>query len=497
MSVSNSSYFHSVNWRTRIVAVPTILFSLGLIPTYSMAAGTLQDASEALGVAKIQSIAFTGTGRWYQFGQAPNTKSPWPPFDVSSYDATINYGQPAARVQITRKQVVEAGRVRPAPVEQKPDQYVSGNAAWNLAAAPGAATPTVQPQPAQLEERITEIWTTPQGFLKAAAANNATSQAHNGGTKLTFTAGKNRYVGIINVKNQVERVQTWIDNPVLGDTEIDYTYSNYKDFNGVLFPAHIVRKQGGYPVLDLNIASVTPNAAAHIDVPAEASASNAQSILVTSEELAPGVYYLKGGTHHSVLIDQKDHLVIVEAPLNEARSEAVIAKAKELVPNKPIRYLVNTHHHFDHSGGLRTFVDEGATIVTQQANKPYYEKIWAAKHTINPDRLAKSNKSAKFAAFSDKHVLTDGQRNIEIHTIKDSGHNDAFALIYLPAEKILIEADAYTPLPAGAPVPASINPYSVNLYDNIKRLKLNVDKIAALHGPNVVTLADLEGFIGK
>ncbi|MCB5183611.1 MBL fold metallo-hydrolase [Methylobacillus gramineus] len=495
MSVSNSSYFHLVNWRTRVVAVPTILFSLGLIPTYSMAAGTLQDATEALGAAKLQSIAFSGTGRWYQFGQAPNPKSPWPPFDVSSYSATINYDHPAARVQITRKQVVEAGRDRPAPVEQKPDQYVSGNTAWNLAAAPGSATPTVQPQPAQVEERVTEIWTTPQGFLKAAAANNATSQAHNGGTKLTFTAGKNRYVGIINAKNQVERVQTWIDNPVLGDTEIDYTYSDYKDFNGISFPAQIARKQGGYPVLDLKISSVTVNPAVQIEVPADAA--NVPAITVTSEELAPGVYYLKGGTHHSVLIDQKDHLVLVEGPLNEARSEAVIAKSKELVPNKPIRYLVNTHHHFDHSGGVRTFVDEGATIVTHQDNKPYFQKIWSNKHTINPDRLANSKKSAKFAAFSDKHVLTDGQRVIEVHSIKHSGHNDAFALIYLPAEKILIEADAYTPLAAGVPAPASINPYSANLYDNIKRLKLNVDKIAALHGPQVVKLADLEAFIGK
>ena len=126
----------------------------------------------------------------------------------------------------------------------------------------------------------------------------------------------------------------------------------------------------------------------------------------------------------------------------------MIAKVKETIPNKPIRYLVNTHVHFDHSGGLRTYVDEGATIVTHEMNKPYYEQAWAAPHTLNPDRLAQSKKTATFETFTDKHVLTDGSRSIEIHQIAGSGHNDAFAMVYLPKEKILIEGDAYTPLAA-------------------------------------------------
>ena len=104
--------------------------------------------------------------------------------------------------------------------------------------------------------------------------------------------------------------------------------------------------------------------------------------------------------------------------------------------------------HFDHSGGLRTYVDEGATIVTHAMNKPYYEQAWAAPRTINPDRLAQSKKTATFETFTDKHVLTDGSRTIEVHQIAGSGHNDAFAMVYLPKEKILIEVDAYAPLAA-------------------------------------------------
>ena len=218
---------------------------------------------------------------------------------------------------------------------------------------------------------------------------------------------------------------------------------------------------------------------------------------VTSEKLAEGVYYLTGGTHHSLAIDQADHIAIIEAPLNEERSLAVIGKAKEIIPNKPIKYLINSHAHFDHSGGLRTFVDEGAAIVTIDPNQTYYQKVWATPHTIKPDHLEASKKTAQFINFTGKHILTDGKRPIEIHSIAGNGHNDAFVLVYLPNEKILVEADAYTPVAANAPLPTALNPYSVNLYENIQKLNLNVDKIAALHGPRVVTLADLRATIGQ
>ena len=460
-------------------------------------AGSLQAANDALGAAQVNSIEFSGTGRWYQFGQAPAPGLPWPQFDVSSYTATINYATPAARVQMTRKQTIEPGRVRPAPAEQRPDQYVSGMTAWNMAPPAGAAPNTpaaATPQAAAVEERVMEIWTTPHGFLKAAAANNATSTPKDGGSEVTFTAGKNKYVGVINAQNDLASVQTWIDNPVLGDTEVLFTYSDYKDFGGVRFPGRILRVQGDHPVLDLTVSGVKANAPADIAAPAEANAAPAP-VTVTAEKLAPGVYYMKGGSHHSIAIDQKDHIVVVEGPQNEARSAAVIAKVKETIPNKPIKYLVNTHVHFDHSGGLRTYVDEGSTIVTHEANKPYYEKAWAAAHSISPDKLEQSKKTATFETFGDKHVLTDGSRTIEIHKIAGGGHNDAFAMIYLPKEKILIEGDAFTPLAANAPPPTAVNPFAVNLDENITRLKLDVKQIAALHGPRLATMADLKAFI--
>jgi glyoxylase-like metal-dependent hydrolase (beta-lactamase superfamily II) len=485
----------------------SVVVSLGLVVAVLSGAcaseepGTLQAATKALGATDLKSIEYSGTGKWFQFGQAPSPTLPWPAFDVTAFTASVNYETPAARVQMERIQVVEPDRARPAPVQQKPVQIVSGTYAWGMAPPPGAApgtAPAPQPQPAAVEERTMEIWTTPHGFLKAAAANNATSQPAGGGSDISFTmAGNHKYTGHINAVNQLERVQTWIDNPVLGDTPVEITYSDYKDFNGVMFPGKIVRTQGGYPVLDITVSSVTKDPAVDLPVPDQVKSFTPAPVTATAEKLADGVWYIKGANHHSVAIDQKDHVVVVEGPLDEARSTAVIAKVKETIPNKPIKSVINTHVHFDHSGGLRTYVAEGATIVTHELNKPYYEKAWAAPRTLNPDKLAQASKPATFETFTDKHVMSDGSRSIEVYPIAGNGHNDAFAMIYLPKEKILIEVDAWAPLAPNQTPPATPSPFAVNLYENIQKLKLDVKQIAALHGPRVATLEELKAAVGQ
>jgi glyoxylase-like metal-dependent hydrolase (beta-lactamase superfamily II) len=292
-------------------------------------------------------------------------------------------------------------------------------------------------------------------------------------------------------------VQTWIDNPVTGDTLYQTRFSEYRDFGGLRFPSRILRTEAGNPILDLKVAAVTRNAVPAITVPKDIVGAKAPAVAVNETKLAPGVWYLTGGTHHSVAIEQADHVVLVEAPLNEERSNAVIAKVRELAPNKPIRFVINTHVHFDHSGGLRTLVDEGAVVVTHDSNVPYYIQAWSAPRTLHPDRLSASGRQSRFQSFTDKTVLTDGAHRIEIYPVAGNGHADGFALVYLPAEKILVEADAWNPTASNAVPTGAPNPYTVNLYENIQKYKLDVAQIAALHGPRLTTLADLRVAIGQ
>jgi glyoxylase-like metal-dependent hydrolase (beta-lactamase superfamily II) len=288
----------------------------------------------------------------------------------------------------------------------------------------------------------------------------------------------------------------------MGDMLVEAIYADYKDYTGVKVPTTIINRQGGRNTLLLVLDEVKPNATVNIQAPQQAQAPAAATVMVQTQKIANGVYYLMGGTHHSVVVEFADHLAVIEAPQNEARSLAVIKEIRKSVSKKPIRYIINTHHHFDHSGGLRTYVEAGATVITQDINKAFYEKVLspAAPRTLNPDSLALEKKNVptlKIETVTDKKVLMDKARTLELHLIKDSPHNDGILMAYLPAEKILVEADVYTPPAANAPPATSVSPSTTNLVANIERLKLDVEKILPLHGPGVATRADLYKAAGK
>lgn len=474
-----------------------IVFVVVALMSSSVAKLTGQDASakailaaaaSALG-PEVKSVQFVGSGANFSLGQNPRPDAPWPRFNVRSYTATIAYDAPSMRLEIFRTAVVSPPS--PPPAEQRQVQLVSGTRAWNMAGE--NATPAL----AAVEERLALVWSTPHGFLKAAMANGATAAPEGKKTRISFTAhGKRRMVGLIDERHRVEKVQTWLDNPVLGDMLVETSFSDYRDFGGITFPGRIVQTQGGYPTLELTVSAVQANPAVDIQVPANVQQAIAPAVKADAQKLADGVWYLTGGSHHSVAVEFRDHVVVIEGPQNEERSIAVIDLVKKTIPNKPIKYLVNTHHHFDHSGGIRTYAAEGATILTHRINQPFYEKAFAAPRTLNPDRLAQSKTVARIEAVDAKKVLTDEAMTLELHHLQGNPHHEGFIVAYLPAQKILIQVDAYTPAAPNAPPPATPNPAAVNLDDNIQRLKLDVGSIAALHG-RMVTLADLKGAIGR
>lgn len=459
------------------------------------ASGALQRANQAMGGDKLKTLSYSGSGTGATFGQAYQPGMAWPKLNYSSFTRVLDYDNAALREDFARSRAEPTGGGA-VPLmgtgEQRATAILRGTDAWNMVG------PAPLPAGVALDGRIHDLWTTPHGVIKAALKNKATLTLRNEGGKplsaVTFTEpGRFTATALINADNLVERVNSRLPNPVLGDTDVVTSYSDYRDFGGVKFPMRIRQTAGGFPVLDLEVKDVQPNAPVDIAVPELVRVAVEK---VTSEKAAEGVWFIGGGSHNSVVIEMKDHLVLVEAPLYDGRSAAVLAEAKKLAPGKPVRYVVNSHHHFDHAGGLRTAVADGATLLTSTQAKPWFEKVLANPNRIQPDLLAQSGKKATIMAVNGKQELSDGTRRVEIYDIADSVHAAGFMMVYLPAEKLLIQADAYTPgLPNAAP-PAQVNANNLNLVQNIDQRKLAVDRILPLHG-RMVPVAELYGAVGK
>src|SRR5438094_8674857 len=449
----------------------------------------LDQVAKAMGAAGVKSIQYTGSGVNFQVGQNYSPDLPWPRFIVKSYTRSVNYETAALRDELVRLQGEDpprGGGGQPVRGEQRQIFVLNGDFTWTVAGD------VVNPTPVALVERQLQLWTTPQGVVKAAIANKATVQ----GRVISFSVpGKYRVRATVDGQNMIERIDAVAPHAVLGDIPVEIRYSDYKDFGGVKFPTKIKQTIGAHPALELTVSDVQPNIAVDLAVPDPIRQTPAPYGKVATQMVADGVWYITGGTHHSVLIEMKDHVILVESPLNDERAAAVLAEVKNLVPSKPIKYVIATHHHFDHAGGLRAVAAEGIPIIVHDVNKAFLEKALAAPATIRPDRLAKSGKKGTVEGMRDKRVLTDGTRTVELHNVAANNHHAGIVMVYLPKEKLVVEADVYNPPAPNAPPPATVNSNWVNLSDNIKRLSMTVDQILPLHG-RIMPLAELHKSIG-
>lgn len=337
---------------------------------------------------------------------------------------------------------------------------------------PGTFLQQVTPQQADVSQpwnNSLEFYITPWGFLKGAAANNATvSKRKVDGknyTVLTWSptvkaaSGKSYVInGYVNEKNIVDRVETWLGDNIMGDMHILATYTGWKDFGGVMAPAKIVQTRGGWPYFDVTVMAAVgnpANVATLVPVPAPAAGKGggapapAPALVVTSEKLGDGLYRLTTGpgSYDSVIVEFKDYIMMLEAGQSIERGLAYVAATKKLIPNKPIRYVMNTHPHADHTGGLPVLVAEGATIITQKNNQEFLEKALNTRRTLLTDVLAKNPKKAKIEAVAEKKVYSDGKRTIELYHVAPVPHSNGLMIVYIPKEKILFQGDFSLPNP--------------------------------------------------
>jgi glyoxylase-like metal-dependent hydrolase (beta-lactamase superfamily II) len=433
-------------------------------------------AAEAMGATSLNSIEYTGSGEVFSFGQAFEPGGRWPRFIQRTYGAAINYQTPAMRLVQVRSQgehPPRGGGAQAVAADQRTVSVVSGKFAWQEAGAQAT------PNSAAVGDRLHQLWATPHGVIKAAMANAGKVD----GNIITVTVDGRQFKATLNAQNLVEKVSYLSTSDVVGDFPIEMAYSDYADFGGVKFPRHIVQTEDGHPTLDITVNSVKPNAAVTIAPPANVQQAPAPQFRVGVEKLADGVWYFTTPNARNWAVEFADHIVVVEGIGSEARSLAAIEEIKKAIPNKPIRYVINTHAHYDHAGGLRTYVAQGVTVITHEMNKPFFEKAWARPRTIAPDSLSKAPKAATFETVSDKKVLTDGTKTIELYHMKGTSHNVANLLVYMPAEKLLFWADGYNPPAGDDPRDFVRTPEQmIDLYRAITSNNLDVKTIAPAHG---------------
>jgi glyoxylase-like metal-dependent hydrolase (beta-lactamase superfamily II) len=365
---------------------------------------------------------------------------------------------------------------------------------------PGTFFQQVTPQQADVSQPWAgslEFYLTPWGFLKGAAEHNATASRRRidgrNYTVLTWSpavkapSGRNYVInGYVNEQSVIDRVETWLGDNIMGDMHILATYTGWKDFGGVMAPSTIVQTRGGWPFFEVAVTAAKanpPDVATLVPPPAPAAAGGGQggaaaALTVTSEKLGEGLYRLTTGpgSYDSVIVEFKDHVMMLEAGQSEARGLAYIAEAKTLIPNKPIRYVMNTHPHSDHTGGLPALVADGATIVTQRNNQEFLEKALNTPRTLLNDTLARSPRKARIEAVAEKKVYSDGARTVEIYHVAPVPHSNGLLIAYIPREKILFQGDFSLPA-EGQPA----NDHVKALVPIVERLKLDFDRYINVH----------------
>jgi glyoxylase-like metal-dependent hydrolase (beta-lactamase superfamily II) len=501
-----------------------------LPPGYVDPQPILEAAAEAIGTASLRCLTISGNGYTGMVGQQylNGYEVDWPRGPLTNYRRTMNWEAGTMVEEFDR----EPGH-NPAswkyglgwrggtPLQRNTRQQfmVNGSYAWHV---DGPGNDPVPARPEDAERWQLDLWLNPHGFLKTAMMPGANPTAvwrwelgemgRDGATTVPqkvnvvsiTVLGKFRVDATINQEHLLQRIHTWVPDPVLGDMNYEHEFTNesYVDLgNGVRFPTGWHHHEGwddnfqaqsinaGHNAFGGTFADIRPNVCEDPVVVPDAVRQASFPIRVTTQELAEGVWYLGGTSHNSVAVEFSDHVAVVEAPLDEEHNLAVIEEIARLIPGKPIRFLVNTHQHHDHIGGLRTYMHIGATIITHWKNHDFYTRdvLNYAPRTLKPDMVAlwpptELAEGYQYETVRENYWLNDETRAMHISYVQPLAHVEGMLVAYLPTERILIEADLFDAPGPGEHRPTGPTPANQSLYRHVQRLGLQVDTIVPIHG---------------
>lgn len=455
----------------------------------------IDDAATALGgrdrLLLLKSVISEGGGTNGNLGQDLTPEATGQTFTVSGYRRVHSFTANAMRIEQTRTPNFPFFQGQAA---QKQLIGVDGDVGYNISPL-GVAFRVSE---VVTRQRRVDLFHHPIAIVRAALepgaeVGNVRSDGSETLVDVKTSTGVTLVLAVDATTHLPTRVMSKSDDTNLGDVVLETAFSDYKDSNGVKVPTHVVTKTDRWVTADLRMTAVevdgvTGDMAAPDDAVNSRPAATSPEPVVDDQELAPGVWVMAGQSHHSVLVELADQLVLIEAPQNDGRTLAVIKRARELRPNKPLTKVIATHHHFDHSGGIRAAVSEGLAVVTHGGNAAFFQDIIKRPHTLNPDALARQPRSLTVETVDDRLELKDATRTVQLFHIDGSPHSSTMLMAYLPAEKLLIEADAFNP--------NSPAPFAANLLENVQRRNLAIDRIVPLHGV-VVPFDDLKKAVAR
>ena len=440
----------------------------------------LADAAAALGgrerIEAVRSLRLEGEGESPNIGQNTMPDGDLPVWKVTEYVRTIDLANGRA---VTR-QVRTAQFLFANASVQRQQQGLDGDVAYNVNASGEAARAGEQ----EARDRRIDLLYHPLTVVRAALAQGATvtnlrPQGDEDVVDVKTATGDTLTLAVTRATHLPASVTMTAAHANLGDVAITTAFSGYQDVGGLKLPTRLTTTLDKYPQFDVRVSRNTVDVdTSDLSAPEAvkgASVPPPPAVRVDVEAVAKGIWWLAGsGNHRSIVFEFADHLVLFEVPVNEARSKAVIDAARALSA-KPLTHAVVSHHHFDHSGGLRVAVAEGLTIITQRANEAFFKDLVGRPYTIAPDALAKNAKPMTLQLVDDTLTLKDASLEVQLYHLLDNPREGTNLFAYVPRDRVLVQADLYDSS-------WQQHPWGENVLQNIERRKLRVDKHVPVHG---------------
>jgi glyoxylase-like metal-dependent hydrolase (beta-lactamase superfamily II) len=502
-------------WLTTGSLILAWLF-IGVPTTGAQAARALLDqAADAMGgmnaLRALKNEVVESEGKQFDSSSTPRPLGPTCQLSAFRYTLTRDLTQSRLRLEWD-------GRISARNESIRFLEVIDGNVGL-LREGEANTAKTTRLHPGRLATRMREEKRAPAKILMIAAGHNDLRRLPDselgGQTQrvLSFIDNGDEFRIYLDAKTHLpSQVEILEDDPLEGDSSYVLHYGDWRKVDAVMTPFSLRYELNGRALQEEQIKSLHHNVTLAADTFAipdairneksDATPIASQWILrrvagnvsyqdwgrpakIEWTQLAPGVHKITGSSHATIVVEMADHLVAIEGPLYEARTAPVVQAIKEKFSTKPIRYVVPTHHHLDHAGGIRAFMATGATIVVPFSAKEFYGRVAKAPHTRRPDSLERNHAGAVIEAFGGgPRILTDGKRRVEVYPLPLS-HAEDFVVVYLPAENILIEADHISPRNGQVRAGPAVKEFVTAL----DKLNLDVATIVGIHGDSATLQA--------